>query len=223
MIIFNEHKKGVEPKEGKMQKRNCSAVVVAGGLNSRMGGKNKAFLKVGTKTILSRLLDTLGDYFDEILLVTKNPAEYSGYPVKTVTDLYGDRSSLTGIHAGLFHASNYFSFVVPCDAPFITPSLIRLLLDSIEEDDDVVIPSHDGHYEPLCAIYSKRCLTQIEKLLESGDYRIYNFFHAVNLKTISKERLQEADPEMVSFFNVNTPEALEEAYLKVNSIVNLQL
>lgn len=192
-----------------------SAVIVAGGLNSRMGGKNKSFLEVGGKTILSRTLSTLKNLFDEILLVTRNPEEYSSYRIRTVTDLYSDRSSLTGIHSGLYNAKSNFSFVVPCDAPFIKPSLIRLLIDSTEPESDVVIPYYDGHYEPLCAIYSKRCIPEIEALLDAGEYRIYDFFHSINLKTISKERLKEADPEMISFFNVNTPEALKEASLKI--------
>ncbi|MBF0233155.1 MAG: molybdenum cofactor guanylyltransferase [Desulfamplus sp.] len=195
------------PKQNQVNR--FSAVIVAGGLNSRMGGKNKSFLKIGEKTILSRILETLETQFDEILLVTKNPAEYSNYPVRTVTDIYNDRSSLTGVHSGIYHAKNYFSFVVPCDAPFIQPSLIRLLLDSTEPDSDVVIPHYDGHYEPLCAVYSKHCIKGIEALLDSGDYRIYNFFNSINLKTIDKEQLKKADPAMISFFNVNTPEALK--------------
>ncbi|MBF0202720.1 MAG: molybdenum cofactor guanylyltransferase [Desulfamplus sp.] len=198
--------------------KTCGAVIVSGGLNSRMGGNNKAFLKIGGKTILSGLIDTLEKFFDEILLVTKTPAEYSDYPVKTVTDLYEDQSSLTGIHSGLYHTNSYFSFVVPCDTPFIQPSIIRLLLDSIESEDDVVIPHYDGHYEPLCAIYSKRCIPKIENLINSKDYRIYNFFHAVNLKIINKEMLTKADPEMLSFFNINTPEALTTS-LKVATIL----
>lgn len=197
----------------------CSAVIVAGGLNSRMGGKNKAFLQLGGKTILQRLLDTLQGQFDEILLVTKNPAEYSSYDVKTVTDRYDDRSSLTGIHSGIYNAKNEFSFIVPCDAPFIQPSMVKLLLDSIEPEYDIIIPYYDDHYEPLCAIYSKRCIPQIEILLKSADYRIYNFFHAVNLKNIDKARLKAADSRLISFFNVNTPETLETA-IKMASMLS---
>ncbi|MBF0241079.1 MAG: molybdenum cofactor guanylyltransferase [Desulfamplus sp.] len=204
-----------------------SAAVVAGGLNSRMGGTNKAFLKVGNKTILSRLITTLERYFDEILIVTKNPAEYSDYlsatgdKIKTVTDIYEDRSSLTGIHSALYHAKNFRSFIVPCDAPFIQPSLIELILGSIDSnpESDVVIPNYDGHYEPLCALYSKHCLPKIETLLNSKDYRIYNFFNAVNLTTIDKDRLQKADPKMLSFFNVNTKEALKAALIQSDQLL----
>ncbi len=214
-----------------------SAVIVAGGLNSRMGGRNKAFLEIGGKTILSRLIGTLQHYFDEILIVTKKPMDYIDYinlnvqtannisnsqikscTIRTVTDLYGDRSSLTGIHAGIYHAKNHFSFVTPCDAPFIQPQLIRLLIDSIEPNSDLIIPHYDGHYEPLCALYSKHCIAKIEELLNLGDYRIYNLFHKVNVKTISKEELKKADSKMLSFFNVNTPESLQEAVLQSDQL-----
>lgn len=196
-----------------------SAVIVAGGLNSRMGGKNKAFLQIGGQTILSRLIAVLEKEFDEILIVTKNPSEYSSYTTKdnfirTVSDLYGDRASLTGIHAGIYHAKNHFCFIVPCDAPFIQRSLIRLLVDSIEPETDVVIPYYDGYYQPLCAIYSKSCLPAVEELLKKSDYRIFNFFNKINLKRVGKDKLEQADPQMLSFVNVNTPEAFEES-LKV--------
>ena len=188
-----------------------SAIIVSGGLNSRMGGKNKAFLKIGGKTILSRQLNLLGKLFQDIVLVTRSPHHYKDYPVHLVTDIYEARSSLTGLHAGLYYAENDFSFVIPCDAPFIQEPLIHLIMGFVEPENDVVIPFYDGHYEPLCAVYSKRCVPEIEALLNIDDFRIYNFFKNIDLKTIPKATLQEADPGLISFFNVNTPESLEQA------------
>lgn len=196
-------------------KVKCSAVIVAGGLNSRMGGQNKAFLKIGEKTILSRTLDALQELFDEIVLVTRNPQEYSDYPVSIATDIYEDRSSLTGIHSGLYHAKNSFVFVAPCDAPFLQVGFIKFLMGTIEPEDDVVIPYHGGHYEPLCAVYSKRCIPKIESQLADKNYRIYDFFESVRLKKISIEQIKTVDPQMLSFFNVNTPDALARSAAKV--------
>lgn len=187
----------------------CCAVILAGGLNSRMGGHIKAFLKVGQQTILSRLLDTIRPLFDEILLVTRQPELYKDLPVRIVTDIYPARSSLTGIHAGLTNADAPMAFVLPCDAPFVQPGLIRFLLEEIEPDLDVIVPLIDNHYEPLCAIYSKRCLPFIEAQLNCDDFAILNFFDRVNLKTIPAQRIRTVDSDMVSFYNVNTPEMLE--------------
>jgi molybdopterin-guanine dinucleotide biosynthesis protein A len=41
--------------------------------------------------------------------------------------------------------------------------------------------------------------------------RIRNFFKKVRLKTIGEEKLRQIDPELTSFFNVNTPEDMEKA------------
>ncbi|MFP4350505.1 MAG: molybdenum cofactor guanylyltransferase [Desulfococcaceae bacterium] len=190
----------------------CGAVILAGGRNSRMGGRNKAFLKVGGETILTRVVKRLRLFFDEILLVTRTPGLYQGSSVEVIEDIFEARSSLTGVHAGLTHARSDYAFVIPCDAPFIRPALIRLMLSELEASPasiDVLVPFHEGRYEPLCAIYSKNCIDPIEEQLKRKDYKIYHFFDQIRLKTLSAERIKSADPEMRSFFNVNTPEAYQ--------------
>lgn len=199
---------------------DCAGVILAGGKNSRMGGENKAFLKVGGRSILERILATLTAIFDEILLVTRQPELYADIPARVVTDIYDARASLTGVHAGLVNARAAFAFVVPCDAPFVKPELIRLLLNEIEPPPasiDVVVPVNGGYYEPLCAVYSKRCLPHIEAQLERGDFRIFNFFGAVNVKTVSDERIRSVDETLQSFFNVNTPESLAAAVERLST------
>jgi molybdopterin-guanine dinucleotide biosynthesis protein A len=189
------------------KKNDCCAVILSGGLNSRMAGENKAFLEVGGHSILNRLLAGLRPVFEEILLVTREPQIYTGLPVKVVLDLYEDRSSLTGIHAALVNAVADFGFVVPCDTPFLQPAVIQMLLDALEPDLDVVVPQLDDHYEPLCAIYSKTCIPEIEAQLDRGDYKIINLFDRMKVKTLSRDQIKTADPELLSFLNVNTPSA----------------
>jgi molybdopterin-guanine dinucleotide biosynthesis protein A len=194
-------------QENQSEKPPCGAVILSGGRNSRMAGYNKAFLDVGGNTILDRLLTRLTPYFEEVLLVTRHPDVYSNTPVRVVADIHPARSSLTGIHAGLTHIRAEFAFVVPCDTPFLMPAVIELLMDNLESDCDVVVPHVEGHYEPLCAIYSKRCLPLIAAQLNQGDFTIYNFFDRVNVKRLPREQIKQADPELISFFNVNTPAA----------------
>jgi molybdopterin-guanine dinucleotide biosynthesis protein A len=175
-----------------------------------MGGRNKAFLEVGGRSILDRLLASLRPHFEEILLVTREPHLYAGLPVRVVEDIYPDRSSLTGIHAALVKARSAYGFVVPCDTPFLRPAVIRLLIDALGAEDlyDVVVPLLEDHYEPLCAIYSKGCVPMIEAMLERGDYKIIDLYEKLRVKGLPTARLRAADPELLSFFNVNTPAAL---------------
>lgn len=193
------------------RKPTCAAVILAGGLNTRMQGCNKAFLEVGGRSILDRVTETLAGFFEEIVLVTRRPELYTDRPIHVVEDVYEARSSLTGIHAGLRHIKAEFGLVVPCDAPFIKPALIRILLDEIEPHLDVIVPTVGRFYEPLCAIYSKRCLSPIEDQLDRGDYKITRFFDRIRLKTIPAQKIVRVDARLLSFFNVNTPRALRES------------
>ncbi len=186
---------------------DCSAVILSGGLNSRMGGRNKAFLTVGKKTILERLLDTLRGLFAEILLVTRQPELYRGQPIKVVEDILPQRSSLTGIHAGLMRSEAAFAFVVPCDTPFLQPALVRMLLGEIDPALDVIVPAIGDRFEPLCAVYSKRCIPFIEAQLNREDFKIIHFYRHIRLKALPGSQLREVDAALVSFLNVNNPEA----------------
>lgn len=186
----------------------CSGVILSGGLNTRMGGQNKAFLSLGNQRILDRLYNTFQGLFDEVLLVTNDPLQYLSWDLTIVTDLFPIRSSLNGIHAGLFHTSAPHAFIAACDAPFLKKALIRALLEELEPKWDVIIPVTEEGSQPLCAIYSKRCIKPIEHQLKNQDPKILNFFPNVKVKEVPEAQLRTVDPDLVSFFNVNTPEDL---------------
>lgn len=192
-------------------KNACSGIILSGGLNTRMKGENKALLSVGGRTILDRLYDTFQGVFEEVVLVTNDPLQYLSWDLTIVADLFGIRSSLTGIHAGLFHSSHPHAFITACDAPFLKRELIVALIEELEPRWDVVIPITQQGHEPLCAIYSKRCIKAIEQQLEKEDHRITNFFSKVRVKEVPEERLRSVDPELASFININTPEDLGRA------------
>lgn len=187
-------------------KLSCSGIILSGGLNSRMGGKNKAFLSLGGQTILDRLCRIFQSLFNDVLLVTRDPLSYLSWDLMIATDLFEVRSALTGIHAGLFHTSGSHAFIAACDTPFLKPGLIQVLLDELEPKWDVIIPVTAQGNQPLCAIYSKRCIMPIERQLTKGDPKISNFFPDVRVKEIPEAQLRSADPDLVSFFNINTPE-----------------
>ena len=189
-------------------KHSCSAIILSGGLNERMAGKNKAFLSLGGQTILDRLCNSFQGLFDEVLLVTREPLQYLSFDLKIVSDLFPVRSSLTGIHAGLFHASTPHAFIAACDTPFLRPELIQALLDELEPRWDVIMPVTERGNQPLCAIYSKRCIKPIEGQLQNEDPKILNFFPKVKVKEIPEAELRSVDPDLISFFNINTPDDL---------------
>ena len=136
----------------------CSGIILAGGLSSRFGGRDKALIEWNGRTLLDYIRQAFGDLFQEIILVTNSPGRFAAWDMTLVTDLFAQRSSLTGIHAGLFYAKYPLAFVTACDTPLLQPALIRMLLETAHDDTDVVIPQTENGLEPLCAVYSQRCL-----------------------------------------------------------------
>ena len=189
----------------------CTGVILSGGLNTRFNGKNKAFIRVGQKRILDRLYDVFADLFDDIILVTNHPLKFLDWDLTIVTDIFSARSSLTGIHAGLFYMKHPFAFFSACDTPFLKKELVEFLIEQIENSTDIIMPETSAGFEPLCAIYSKRCLKQAEQHLKENKLKIQWAFRGHRIKYIPENKLLQKDPDLISFFNINTPEDLTRA------------
>jgi molybdenum cofactor guanylyltransferase len=188
-----------------------TGVILSGGLNTRFNGQNKAFIRVGQKRILDRLYEIFSDLFDDIILVTNHPLEFLDWDLTIVTDLFSARSSLTGIHTGLFYMKYPYAFFSACDTPFLRKELVQTLIEQIENNTDIIMPETTAGFEPLCAIYSKRCLKQAEQHLKENKYKIQWAFQGHRIKYIRENVLLEKDPDLRSFFNINTPEDLMRA------------
>jgi molybdopterin-guanine dinucleotide biosynthesis protein A len=192
-------------------KISCTGVILSGGLATRYDGTEKALLQVGGVRILDRIYRLYAGLFDEIILVTNHPEKFLEWDMLIVPDLFPIRSSLTGIHAGLFFMSNLFAFISACDTPFIKREIIEAVIGSIEDPIDMVMPETAAGFEPLCAAYSKRCLDAAQQHLEQNKLQITSAFRKCRRKLISEAVLREKDPDLRSFFNINTSDDLKRA------------
>lgn len=189
----------------------CTGVILAGGENLRFSGKQKALMQVGGKRILDRIFDVMSGVFKDIILVTNNPGRYLEWDATIVTDLLPVRSSLTGIHTGLFYARTDYAFFTASDTPFLKKEMITAIFDGISPGIDIVMPETDQGREPLCAVYSQNCLESARHSVENGRFKIMRTFRKKNIKIISAKASRKVDPQLLSFFNVNTPDDLRAA------------
>jgi molybdenum cofactor guanylyltransferase len=196
----------------------CSGIILAGGLSSRFGGRNKALIEWNGRPLLDYIRRAFGDLFQEIILVTNAPVNFAAWDMTLVRDLFSERSSLTGIHAGLFYAKHPLAFVTACDTPLLQPALIRMLLETAGDETDVVIPQTENGLEPLCAVYSRRCLHAISHRLRQGDFRIRSFFRKARVQHVPEKRLRQADPDLRSFYNINTSDDLERVHRRFSEL-----
>jgi molybdenum cofactor guanylyltransferase len=187
-----------------------SAILLAGGASRRMGGLNKALLKVGRVTIVERVVHALSGIFPEVMVITNTPDDFAFLGLPMFRDLRRGFGSLGGLYTGLTVSTMDHGFLVACDMPFLSAKAIEHMLALIE-DNDVVIPRLSGGLEPLHAVYSRRCVPHIGALLDAGDLKIINVFPHVKVREVPEEDLIRLDPRLLFAMNVNTPEALSNA------------
>lgn len=73
------------------------------------------------------------------------------------------------------------------------------------------MPASETYFQPLCALYSRRCAAVAEELLAQGEVKVDRLYARVRVKPIDYCHFEAVDPQLVSFFNVNTPADLETA------------
>jgi len=163
-------------------------IILMGGSNKRIG-EEKAFIKIGGKTILEIMLEKLNQIRkkgDRIILATKSHNRISSImeekklsfqhgPVDVVGDLISGTGPLGGIHSGLAASSTRYNFVFACDMPFLNVNLIQYMLRK-KTDYDVLIPKYGDCLEPLHGVYSKSIIPVIKEKIEQGSYRIQSIF-----------------------------------------------
>lgn len=189
---------------------NISGVILAGGGNTRFGGKSKADIVIGGKKIISRIIETISGIFDEIIIVSDAPAvpaEGSNY--KTVKDIFIHAGPLGGIHAGISASSNEAVFVFASDMPFLDKQLIKRQIELASGSGyDAVVPLNGEKPEPLHSVYKTSILPKLEKFLsEPGNPSIIRFLSGLKVNYMN---VDSSGKEINPFTNINFPSDLDE-------------
>lgn len=185
-----------------------TVAIQAGGKSSRMG-TDKSFVPFRGRPMIATVIDAVAGLGDELILITNKPDEYAHLGLPMFGDLYPETGPLGGIYTAVYHATHPHVLTVACDMPWLNRPLLEYII-SLRETADVVVPRWDKFPEPLHAVYSKACLEPIKEKLDAQMYKITVFYGRVSLRFVSREEIEQFDPEGRSFVNVNTPEELAE-------------
>ena len=185
-----------------------TGIILSGGKSTRMG-TNKALLQVGGERLIDRTIRTFRDIFRETILVTNSPLDYLDQDCTIATDIIKGKGALGGIYTGLFYASCDYAFVAACDMPLLNKSFIEYMIENCESYDIVVPEPADGP-QPLHAIYSKRCLPAIKRLIDQDQLKITGFYKGLKTRMIPDHVINRFDSGGKMFFNLNSQKDLEQ-------------
>jgi molybdopterin-guanine dinucleotide biosynthesis protein A len=182
-----------------------AGVILAGGRNSRMGGRDKAFLRVGGETVFARSLGVLRRCFAQVVVVSNTPEKYAGFAVDTVADELRGCGPLGGLHAGLGSIATPYAFVIACDMPFLRVEPIRYLVSRLREQD-AIVPRWGGDIEPLHALYAVRLRARIAAAVARGGRAMRDFLPQIAVEYVPQAAMERVTGAEEAFRNVNTPE-----------------
>ncbi len=189
-----------------------TSIILAGGKNLRFG-RLKPLETIGGKNLIECVAERLRPLTNQILIVTSQeqfdlPLTYQA---EILADLYPGKGPLGGMYTGLLAAQSSHSIVVACDMPFLSTELLRYMVE-LSCDFDAVVPRlGEAMVEPLHAIYSKSCLTNMKTRLEHNQLGVLTFLSTVRVRYLERAECQRLDSQLLSFFNINYQSDLDQA------------
>jgi molybdopterin-guanine dinucleotide biosynthesis protein A len=164
----------------------ATAIVLAGGLSSRMG-RDKAMLEIDGTTLIERIVRQLKPLFSEILISARGPNDYAFLGLRVVPDKSPGQGPLMAIASALEASSNDLNFVVSCDIPDLPEDLIATLLREAINGDGAVPVRERWFYEPLFAAYRKSMVTAANQALARGQRRVVDMYQNRAIREIHLE------------------------------------
>lgn len=192
-----------------MNDRPVAAAILAGGLARRLGGIDKAALRLGDARIVDRQLARLREVADPIFVVAARQGPSPAPGVEVIADLVPGAGPLGGIYTAIAASPRPRTLVVAGDLPFLPLPLLRLL--ARPSDADVVVPRSARGYEPLCATWSTAAAEVVRRRIERGALKASLVMEELRVEEIGPELLETCDPHGLLFVNVNTPHDYERA------------
>lgn len=167
-----------------MKTIEVTAIILAGGKSSRMGGEDKSLLPINGIPLIQHIVNQLEGHFDEIIIGTNDMKKYSFLNLRVVPDVEKYKGPLMGIYSCLLASKSEVNFVTACDIPKMNIEMINKMVN-LSSDVDIVMPVNGGDkYEPLFAVYKKRIIPHIEKIISNSDLRIVELLNYTHYKLL---------------------------------------
>jgi molybdopterin-guanine dinucleotide biosynthesis protein A len=197
--------------------------VLAGGSSSRFG-EDKGMVILAGKPLISHVVNAIQRIVDETIIVTSSAERVAKYEtivpdsVKFVEDTRESNGPLIGALTGFGVASGKYALVLPFDTPFVSREVVSLLFELCIGRSAVIPRWPNGQIEPLHAVYQVQlAMAAAEAAVAEGRLDMRGMIERMRgVRFVSTIAIQEFDPELKVFFNINMPLDLKKAASMIN-------
>ncbi len=188
------------------------AVIIAGGLSSRMG-RDKSALPLGSLSMIERIVERLRPQVSHIDVNTNAvpppflPQDVTAFP-DTVS---GHLGPLAGVLSALRHTHDHYPdmpavITVPTDTPFFPKDLVSRLAAARMRPDDIAIAHTNGTMHPIFGLWPVAIADDLESWLLSDDKRrVRSFIARYPMVAVEFPMIETTAGPFDLFYNINTP------------------
>jgi molybdenum cofactor guanylyltransferase len=186
--------------------QNITAVILAGGQGSRLGGQDKGLIELNKLPLIQHLINRIQPQVADIIIsANRNLKNYAELGFSVYKDDIRDFAGpLAGILKALQQNKNDWLLTVPADSPFIPDDLAQRLSQNIE--DNKVIIAYDGkRLQPTFSLIHKSMESSLNKFLQQGERKTRVWMQQ------QPHAIVDFSDQADAFININTEEELKNA------------
>jgi molybdopterin-guanine dinucleotide biosynthesis protein A len=191
-----------------------SGIVLAGGRSTRFGS-DKLGAHMDGVALVRRAVDAVGAVTDGVIVVLPPGVQRDDLPddVRMTHDLQEGEGPLAGLHTGLLTAVRSEQvLVVGGDMPQLQPSVLRLLLDTLDDANVDAAALADGDRpRPLpIALRTWPAADAVHSLLHAGRRRLRDALDALRTAVIDEPTWTALDPARLTLRDIDEPGDMDE-------------
>lgn len=196
-----------------------SGAILSGGTGSRMG-QEKGLTTFAGRPLVLHVVEAMRAVTEEVVIAVARGMgpiyrAVLGTDFVIVEDAGTVPSPLQGLLTSLGAASGEYVLVSPCDTPLLKPGVCRAIAAKAEGMDGAV-PKVRGYIEPLHGTYLRtKARAVFQEAYDHGKLKVSDACGDLRLAIVEESVLRGVDPELDSFWNLNTPLDLELAEAKL--------
>lgn len=194
--------------------QNITAVILAGGQGSRLGGLDKGLIQLRKISLVQHVINHIEPQVAEIIIsANRNLEVYTDLGFSVYTDEISDFAGpLAGILKALQHCQSEWLLTVPADSPFIANDLAQRLIQSIEGNKIAI--AHDGErLQPTFSLIHKSLKNSLKDFLQKGERKTRVWMQQ------QPHTIVDFSDQADAFININTQDELNNAEKYFDSVM----
>ncbi len=158
-----------------------TAVILAGGRGTRMGGADKGLVSYQGKPLVAHVLERIQPQVDHVIInANRHLDQYQAFGVPVVTDDNDQFDGpLAGMQAGMRHASTDWILSVPCDSPLLPLDLVDRLRRTLSDAAAIsqpramlAIARSAGGTHPVFCLMPRQLSADLDAFLQQGQHKV---------------------------------------------------